>query len=285
MPTVAIVSKPKHPLLPELVPQVSAWLQAHGYDIVADPQSASCGAACRVMDRDQLVTAKPGFAIVLGGDGTLLSAAQSMARAGVPILGVNLGSLGFMTEVALSELFSTLETVHAGQAMVESRTMLECQVVREDAVFVTHEALNDAVVGKGAIARTADFDVYLDKIFIANYKADGIIVATPTGSTAYSLAAGGPIVVPDVGALLITPVSPHALTNRPLVVRDTAEIELTAKHGHDELILTIDGQIMVPLKPEDRIVCRKSKQMVQLLRTRHRNFFEVLRTKLKWAER
>src|SRR5262249_37889423 len=154
----------------------------------------------------------------------ILAAARAVAQAGIPILGVNLGSLGFLTEVALDELYPTLDAVIHDRCVIEQRAMVHCSVERDGKVLSSHDALNDAVVNKTEIARIADFDVYIGQAFVANYKADGLIVATPTGSTAYSLAAGGPIVLPDVAGLVITPVSPHALTNRPLVVRDTAEI-------------------------------------------------------------
>jgi NAD+ kinase len=163
--------------------------------------------------------------------------------------------------------------------------MLHCQLVREGKCASEYEALNDVVVSKGALARISDFDVYIDDAFVSNYKADGLIIATTTGSTAYSLASGGPILAPDVPGFVITPVSPHALTNRPLVVRDSAGIEVRIKSTQEDSYLTVDGQVGMPVRDSDRIVCRKSKHQVKLIRRRETTFFDVLRVKLKWGER
>jgi len=168
---------------------------------------------------------------------------------------------------------------------VESRTLVRCEVFRGGKRIASCDALNAEVVNKTHLARIMDFDVRVDQAFVSNYKADGIIVATPTGSTAYSLAAGGPILLPDAGALVITPVSPHALTNRPLVLRDSSEIEIMVKGLEGEAFLSIDGQTGLPLRDQDRVVCRKSEHQVWLLRMGNRTFFDVLRTKLKWGQR
>ncbi|PYX87662.1 MAG: NAD(+) kinase, partial [Acidobacteria bacterium] len=223
--------------------------------------------------------------IVLGGDGTLLAAARAVAHAQIPILAVNLGSLGFLTEVALGELYPTLEAVHENRCGTERRAMLHCQLVRAGKCVAEYSALNDVVAGKGTIARMADFDLFLNGVLICNYKADGLILATPTGSTAYSLASGGPILVPNVDAFVITPVSPHSLTNRPLVVHDSAQFEIRVKTTPEESYLTVDGQVGTPLCAGDRVICKKSSDHVILLRLKDRNFFDVLRTKLKWGER
>jgi NAD+ kinase len=222
--------------------------------------------------------------VVLGGDGTLLSAARAVARANVPILGVNLGSLGFLTEVPLGELYETLEAVDQNRCAFEKRSMLHCDLFRDGQIAASYEALNDAVANKTAIARLVSFDLYLDQVFVSNYKADGVIISTPTGSTAYSLAAGGPILMPSVDAFVINPVCPHSLTHRPLVVRDSIEICLVVQSAGEEAFLSIDGQVGLPLQDGDRILCRRSQHQTTLLRMR-KTFFDVLRTKLKLGMR
>ena len=282
---VAILSKPNHSELSKLVPRLLEWLREHEYEVVADSQTAAFAADAKSVSRDQIAAEKPDFVIVLGGDGTLLAAARAVAQANIPILGVNLGSLGFLTEVALGELFTTLESIKSDCCATDLRSMLHCELLRGGKVLGTYEALNDVVASKSTIARMADFDVSVDKKFVSNYKADGVIIATPTGSTAYSLAAGGPIVVPGVDAIILTPVSPHALTNRPLVLPGGSEIQIVVKNTQEGAFLTVDGQTGVELQGGDRILCRKSKHQVRLFRMTERTFFDVLRAKLKWGER
>ena len=224
------------------------------------------------------------FVIVLGGDGTLLSAARAVSKAGIPVLGVNLGSLGFLPRFRSKIFTTTLESIEQSCCNVEARSMVHCEVLRKDIRVGSYDALNDVVVGKGTIARLNHCDVYIDRVFVSSYQADSLIVSTPTGSTAYSLAAGGPILMPSVDAFVITPVSAHSLTHRPLVVRDTAEIDIVVKTGEDEAYLSIDGQIGMPVFDGDRVRCRKSQHQVKLLHT-HGTFFDVLRTKLKWGQR
>jgi NAD+ kinase len=283
--TVAIVSKPTHPVLPQVVPELVGWLRERGYTVVADRETAPHVRGLKKTDREKIASAKPRFVIVLGGDGTLLAASRAVSKHGIPILGVNLGSLGFLTEVPLAELYPTLEAIDRGEGSVEERTMVECEVIRRSRRAGIYTALNDAVMNKTHLARIVDYDVFVDGALVANYKADGIIIATPTGSTAYSLAAGGPILLPDAEAFVITPVSPHALTNRPLVVRDHSEIAVIVKSSDEEAYLSIDGQVGEPLMYGDRVVCRRSRNHVRLLRLGHRTFFDVLRTRLKWGER
>jgi NAD+ kinase len=282
---VAIVSKPTHPVLPQVVPELVTWLRRRGYGVVGDRETAKHMRGLAKSDREKIARAKPEFVIVLGGDGTLLAASRAVSERGIPILGVNLGSLGFLTEVPLAELYTTLETVVAGKCKVDERSMIECEVIRRKRRAGIYHALNDAVLNKTHLARIVDYDVYVDGTLVANYKADGIIVATPTGSTAYSLAAGGPILLPTAQAFVITPVSPHALTNRPLVVRDHSEISAVVRSADQEAYLSIDGQVGEPLMDGDRVICRRSKYHVRLLRTGNRTFFDVLRTRLKWGQR
>jgi len=284
MKSAAIFSKPAKAELTRVAPELVKWLRAHEYEVIGDTETANYVPGIRALAREEVATENPNLIIVLGGDGTLLSAARAVAKAGIPILGVNLGSLGFLTEVPLDDLYHTLEAIEANCCSTESRTMLNCQVTRQGTCIAQFEVLNDVVVNKSAMARLANYDVYVDQVFVSNYKADGLIISTPTGSTAYSLAAGGPILTPSVEALLITPVSPHALTHRPLVVRDSAEIVIVVKTADDESFLSIDGQVGMPVIDGDRLICRKSHHKVKLLRMK-KTFFDVMRTKLKWGQR
>jgi NAD+ kinase len=281
---VAIVSKPGKPELKSLVPELVQWLRQHAYSIVADRETAAYAGDLKFVSRNDMSALGVQFVIVLGGDGTLLSAARAVAKASVPILGVNLGSLGFLTEVPIDELYSTLDAIDKRCCGTEQRSMVHCEIVRAEACVARFDALNDVVVGKSTISRLNHCDVYVDKVFVSAYKADSLIVSSPTGSTAYSLAAGGPILMPSVDAFVITPVSAHSLTHRPLVVRDSSEIEIVVRTGSEEAYLSIDGQVGMPLYDSDRIVCRKSEYKVQLLRIK-KTFFDVLRAKLKWGQR
>jgi len=282
--TVGIISKPDKPELSEILPRLYQWFDQRAYRIVTDPESALYASGREVVKRADFAGLPLDFVVVLGGDGTLLSTSRVVAQAGIPVLGVNLGSLGFLTEVPVNELFEALEDIDQKRASVETRSMVQCELIRAGSQVVRYTALNDVIVNKSAIARLNSYDVYVDHSFVTNYKADGLIVSTPTGSTAYSMAAGGPILMPSVDAFVLTPVSPHSLTHRPLVVRDSVEIEIVVKTGQEEAYLSVDGQVGVPLRDGDRVLCRKAPYTVHLLRIR-KAFFEVLRTKLKWGQR
>jgi NAD+ kinase len=284
MKSAAIFSKPAKPELAQIVPELLRWFQEHDYQVLVDQETAAYTSGVEAVERSAVAGRNPNFVVVLGGDGTLLAAARAVAKAGIPVLGVNLGSLGFLTEVPLADLYSTLAGMDQNKCGTELRSMLHCQLLRDGKCVAQYHALNDVVVNKSAIARLADFDLYIDQDFVSNYKADGLIVATPTGSTAYSLAAGGPILMPSVEGFVITPVSPHALTHRPLVVRDSVEISIVVKAAEENAFLSVDGQVGMPLLERDRVTCRKSQHKVQLLRMK-RTFFDVLRTKLKWGQR
>jgi NAD+ kinase len=282
--TVAIISKPDRPDLSAVLPRLEEWLEEHGCAVVMDHESGAYFQASEVVARADLSSRSPGVALVLGGDGTLLSAARAVSSAGTLILGVNLGTLGFLTELPLADLYPALEAIEKGHYVVDPRSMLSCLLVRNGASVVTLEALNDVVVSKSAIARLNHFELYVDREFVSSYKADALIIATPTGSTAYSLGAGGPILKPDVDAFVITPVSPHGLTHRPVVVRDTVEIEIRVKTGQEEAYLSLDGQVGMPVRDGDIVRCVKAEHPARLLRFQ-KTFFEVLSTKLKWGER
>ncbi len=282
--SAGIISKPNKPELAQVVPDLLIWFKAHNYQLVVDPQTAPYAPNVELLQREEMASRQLDLVVVLGGDGTLLAAARAVAKAGIPVLGVNLGSLGFLTEVPLEEMYATLQGIEEGRCNVERRGMLNCRIERAGSQIAQYDAVNDIVVGKATIARLNHCDVYIDHEFVSSYQADSLIVATPTGSTAYSLAAGGPILMPSVSALVVTPVSAHSLTNRPLVVRDTSEIEIVAKTGDEDAYLSIDGQIGMEVLDGDRIHCRKSEYEVKLLRIRG-TFFDVLRTKLKWGQR
>jgi NAD+ kinase len=282
--SAGIISKPNKPELAGIVPDLLAWFRQHNYHVVVDAETAAHAAGFEVLAREDMGSRPLKFVVVLGGDGTLLSAARAVAKAGIPVLGVNLGALGFLTEVPLENLYTTLESIEASCCNVDVRSMVHCEVWRQDTSVAQYDALNDVVVGKATIARLNHCDVYVDRLFVSRYQADSLIVSSPTGSTAYSLAAGGPILMPSVEAFVVTPVSAHSLTHRPLVVRDTSEIEIVVKTGEDEAYLSIDGQLGMPMFDGDRVRCRKSDYQVKLLHVRG-TFFDVLRTKLKWGQR
>jgi NAD+ kinase len=282
--SAAIISKPGKRELAEIVPPLLAWFRQRSYRVVVDPETAPYATAAEVVPREEMAVRPLNFVVVLGGDGTLLAAARAVAKAGVPVLGVNLGSLGFLTEVPLEELYPTLQGIDEGCCNIETRSMLHCEVVRAGKQLAQYEALNDVVVGKGTIARLNHCDVFIDGRFVSSYQTDSLIVSTPTGSTAYSLAAGGPILMPTVDAFVITPVSAHSLTHRALVVRDSVKIDVVVKTGADEAYLSVDGQVGLPVQDGDCVCCRKSDHQVKLLRIKG-TFFDALRTKLKWGLR
>jgi NAD+ kinase len=283
MPLAAIISKPQKPELRTILPELIAWLSHRGYRCIVDPDSAAYIDAADPIDRDEMPEQSPDLVIVLGGDGTLLSAARSFAKTTVPILSVNLGSLGFLTEIPLSELYTVLDAWCDNCASIELRSMMRIDLHRDGKPFQKWDALNDAVVAKGAIARMANFTVALDQQFVATFRADGVIVSTPTGSTAYSLAANGPIVMASVNAMVVTPICPHLLTIRPIVVPGESTISVSIEGVPSQTFLTVDGQEAVEIHRGDSITCCRSEYSVRLLRLRPNGLFNVLRSKLKWG--
>jgi NAD+ kinase len=282
--TAAIISRPDRPEVAKVLPGLLAWLAEHGYKVIVDLETSKYLNGQEVVPRAQMSSKPLDLAVVLGGDGTLLSAARVTAAIDVPLLGVNLGSLGFLTEVPLQSLYPMLDAIAQGRAPVEHRSLMEVQLLRGDAVRGSYLVFNDAVVNKTALARLNTYDLHIDKAFVASYRADGMIVATPTGSTAYSLSAGGPVLMPTVKAFVVTPVAPHSLTHRPLVVPDSVEIEILLRSEEEVAYLSLDGQPGLDLRDGDRVRCRLSEHQVNLFRTGS-DFFHVLRTKLKWGER
>jgi len=282
--TVGIISKPGVPAAAELVPQLIAWLRERGITIRHDDETAVYAGLTGAIPRTEIADGAD-MVIVLGGDGTLLSAARAMAGRNIPLFPVNLGGLGFLTAITIDSLFPDLERAFRGEHRIGKRKLLHCQLVREGNVVGEYEALNDVVITKSAIARMIDLDAHVDQMFVCRYKADGLILATPTGSTAYSLSAGGPIIFPSVGCICLTPICPHMLTNRPVIVPETSVIRIICQAEGESAFLTIDGQIGEPLQKDDQILCRSSAHTLMLVRPPNMLFFDVLRQKLKWGER
>ncbi|MCL4795596.1 MAG: NAD(+)/NADH kinase [Bryobacteraceae bacterium] len=282
--TVGIISKPEVREARTLVPAVLQWLETKGVDVRIDEITARYAGRQPGLARNA-VPEGCDLVIVMGGDGTLLSAARAIAGRDIPLFAVNLGGLGFLTAITVEELFPELERALRNEHRVAKRRMLSCEVQRGGEVVARYEALNDIVITKAHIARMIDLVCNVDAHFVCRYKADGLIIATPTGSTAYSLSAGGPIVFPSVGALCITPICPHMLTNRPVLVSDSSVIQILNLARGEDAYLTIDGQVGSPLQEQDRIVCRSSQNSLCLIRPPRMLFFDVLRQKLKWGER
>jgi NAD+ kinase len=280
-----IVCKPIKEVVCSVVPPVIEWLRTHKIEIFVDNETQACIDTKAPVLAREAIGEKVDLLIVLGGDGTLLSVARALGSHKVPILAVNLGGLGFLTSVTLDELYPMLEQILSGQHRTGERMMLEAEIMRGGKSAERHTALNDAVANKGALARMLDFDVAVDGDHVGRYRADGLIVATPTGSTAYSLAAGGPIVHPRLDAFVITPICPHMLTNRPLVIPDTARVEIDFSAASGPVYVTLDGQIGIQLLPMDALLIRKSASKVTLVQPPRKTYFEILRSKLRWGER
>ncbi len=286
---VGIVAKPDLGDCADLLDSLAHWLRARDIRVIFDERSAAlAGAHHDRMTADALV-AGVDLIVLLGGDGTLLLTADrvALADARTPILGVNFGSLGFLTEVRLPELYDILESVLAGTARIDERAMLQVEIVAHDRVVQQVCVLNDVVITRGALSRMTDLSVSVNDQFVARFKADGLIVATATGSTAYNLSAGGPIVHPGVDALLLTPIAPHTLTNRPVVipVSSTIVIHPLQNSDHQDVFVTFDGQVGHPLPPDHYVRVTRARQSLRLVRPTARSYYEVLREKLKWAER
>jgi len=281
--TVGIISKPNSAAAANIVPALIEWLRERGMAVRIDEQTAFY-AGVPGLPRAE-VPEGCDLVMVLGGDGTLLAAARAIGRRETPLFPVNVGSLGFLTAITIDELYPELERAFRGEHRIAKRRLLATEVVRGGEVVAAYEALNDAVLTKASIARMIDLDAHVDEQFVCAYKADGLIVSTPTGSTAYSLSAGGPIIFPSVPAICITPICPHMLTNRPVLVPETSVIRIISRTPGESVFLTIDGQVGNPIREGDALVCRSSDYALRLVRPPHMMFFDVLRQKLKWGER
>ena len=282
---VAIFAKIHDPRCQGIASDLIKWLEARNRLPLVEPQLASMiGHPEKMTEED--IRDRAELVVVLGGDGTLISVARLFNDRDVPILGVNLGSLGFLTEITVEELYPRLELCLQSAPRVSARMMLMVTLLREGKQNEIHHVLNDVVFNKGALARIVDLETRINRQFLTTYKADGLIVATPTGSTGYSLSAGGPIIQPQMSCIVITPICPHTLTNRPIVVTDESIISVTITSSFDEKVyLTLDGQVGIELQEGDSVEVRKALSKTSLVMSRSRDYFELLRTKLKWGER
>jgi len=282
--TIGIISRPRREDLAAVVPALLEWLEKSGIQPLCDAETASCLSTPRPVRTRRQLAEESQLLLVLGGDGTLLAAAREAAPLGVPILPVNLGSLGFLTSFTREELYPALADTLAERHSISERVLLQAELLRGGATVETHLALNDAVINKGVLARMIDLELSIEGDFVCRYRADGLIVSTPTGSTAYSLSAGGPIVHPGVRAFLITPICPHMLSDRPLVVQDSSPIQISFPGSNDSVFLTLDGQTGIKLQAGDVIRLTKAAARLKLIQPPGKTYFEILRSKLKWGE-
>lgn len=282
---IGIITKTTSPHAQGVMDGLVPWLRDKGLSVAIQEEYAGlAGGTVSEFPKD-LIPGRSDMLLVLGGDGTLLSVARLVEGHDLPVLGVNLGSLGFLTELAIEELYPSLRNVLEGDYRVEERVRLDVQLVRKGETVGGYMVLNDVVINKGALARIFDLDTFVNGERLTTYKADGLIVSTPTGSTAYSLAAGGPIVEPTLNVIIISPICPHTLTNRPLVVPGGSHIELRLLSDSGKVFLTLDGQEGTQLLTGDRVLIKESASRAKLIRTGSKSFFEVLSTKLHWGRR
>lgn len=283
MKNIGIISKPGKPEPPDILKELIPWLTGKGFNVFIDRETSEVMGikGCSRSEMPGLVD----VVVVLGGDGTMLGAARLVAEKGIPILGVNLGGLGFITEVNRSDIFTAIETMLKGECSVEERIMIQADIVRNGEVMTTYTVLNDVVITKGALARIIDLETYVDHSYVTTFKSDGLIISTPTGSTAYNLSAGGPIVHPVLDCIVLTPICPHTLTNRPIVLSGDSLIEVGLRSESEDVFLTLDGQIGVSLEKGDVVEVKKSPHKTRLFLPCERDYFQVLREKLKWGER
>jgi NAD+ kinase len=290
MKRIGIIAKRNKPEAVTIVKNLVEWLRPKKVEVYIEEEmenllSLSFSEPYLNFVKGKELSSHVEMMIVLGGDGTLLSVARQVWNRNIPILGVNLGSLGFLTEISLEELHGILERVIQGDFKTDERDVLNASVIRKGERIAEFTVLNDAVINKGALARIIDLEISIDGEYLTTFQSDGLIISTPTGSTAYNLSAGGPIVYPSLHTLIITPICPHTLTNRPIVIPNDVEVRALLKSKEEEVILTLDGQQGFPLVFEDVVGVRKAEGRILLIKSPHRNYFELLREKLKWGER
>lgn len=285
---IGIVLKPHQPDALKTLCDLVKWLGDRGITLVGGPEiereriEHETGCAVRQVAQSELADSVD-LILVLGGDGTMIATARTVADRELPVVGVNYGGLGYLAEFRIEELYVALESILAGDYRLEQRVMLAVELLRGDEQVTRNRVLNDVVINKSALARIIEIEAYMNGQFVNSFRADGLIVSTPTGSTAYNLSAGGPVIYPSMKAVVITPICPFTLSNRPIVIPDESLIELWLKTENEDVALTLDGQVGFPLKPEDRVVIRKSQTTFNLVQPANRNYFEVLRDKLRWG--
>src|SRR5437867_4289075 len=285
---VGVVVKPHQPDALATLCRLTEWLTRRGIALIGDPGiereriEHETGCSVEVVKEDALASSVD-LILVLGGDGTMIATARMIGNTEVPVMGVNYGGLGYLAEFRIEELFSALASILGGDYKLEPRVMLSVELRRGAELITKNRVLNDVVMNKSALARIIEIESYLNEQFVNSFRADGLIVSTPTGSTAYNLSAGGPVIYPSMNAIVITPICPFTLSNRPLVVPDDAVIELRLMTDHEDVALTLDGQVGFPLQAGDRIVIRKSNTTFNLIQPANRNYFDVLRDKFKWG--
>jgi NAD+ kinase len=285
---VGIVLKPHQPDALKTICDLVSWLSARSITLIGGPdierERVEHQTGCAIGEvEDEKLAENVDLMLVLGGDGTMIAAARMIGDREVPVLGVNYGGLGYLAEFRIEELYTALESILSGNYRLDKRVTLSVELLRGDKNVTRNRVLNDVVINKSALARIIEIEAYLNQQFVNSFRADGLIVSTPTGSTAYNLSAGGPVIFPSMNAVVITPICPFTLSNRPIVVPDDATIELCLKTEQEDVALTLDGQVGFPLKVEDRVVIRKSQTTFNIVQPTNRNYFEVLRDKLRWG--
>jgi NAD+ kinase len=282
--TIGIFSRPRRADITDIVRPLLEWLSKRGIRGIYDTETAASLRDGTEGRPREFLAQESDLLLVLGGDGTLLAAAREAAPRGIPVLPINLGSLGFLTSFTLGELYPALEETIAGHVTASERVMLTASLNREGKVIESQLVLNEAVITKGALARMIEIELSIDEDFVCRYRADGLIVATPTGSTAYSLSAGGPIVHPAVESIILTPICPHTLSDRPLVVGDCCNVEMRLRGAAESVYLTLDGQKGVLMESEDRVSIVRAKERLKLIQPHRKSYYEILRNKLKWGK-
>lgn len=282
---VGVIVKPNHDEAWKTACELTEWLEKRGITVVGKPRVYD--ESLKECDIDSVTDDEFGsesdLIVVLGGDGTMISTARLVGDADVLVIGVNYGSLGYLTDFRIEEMFPAIEAIFRGEYEIDRRVMLHAEHWRGDEMIAKGRVLNDVVINKAALARIIEIDVSLNGLAVNSFRADGLIVSTPTGSTAYNLSAGGPIIYPSMNAVVLTPICPFTLTNRPIVIPDTAIVELNLKNDNEGVVLTLDGQIGYTMKADDRVRIRKSRTTFNLVQPPNRNYFDVLRNKLKWG--
>jgi NAD+ kinase len=286
---VGVVVKPNHPEALKTVCHLIEWLDAHAIRLIGTPDldprriEGETGCTIEIVEPEKLA-ASVDLIVVLGGDGTMIGTSRMIGDYDVPVVGINYGTLGYLAEFRVEEMVSALESILAGDYRIDTRVRLSVELVCGEEILMHSRVLNDVVINKSALARIIELEAFMNGQLISAFRADGLIISTPTGSTAYNLSAGGPVVYPSMNALVITPICPFTLSDRPIVVPDDALIELGLRTPHEEVVLTLDGQVGLPIHTEHRVRIRKSLTTFKIVQPKNRNYFEVLREKLRWGK-